>query len=125
MTAGDVQAAVDAWLPRLKTALAIEDWAVEAVYGPTGCESPAKCEFELDYLRATITLDPDGFARPGEVAKALRHELLHLVVSPYELLYELAAAYLPNGSAERRGLRRLNTHACERVVRHLEVICNR
>lgn len=112
---------VDAHMRRLMWRLQVQAWKVDITYGrPGGGRWVASCERAAPYLRATIELDPDAHADEAAVVESLRHELLHLLLAPFDQYRDLVTCALapdsPMDEAERGAWR----YAVEQTVGNLE-----
>jgi hypothetical protein len=80
---------------------------------------PGECHRLYDYEKVSIELDPDWFDDEAEVLQVLRHELLHLVASPFDLFAE-SVEKLAIDEATKDVLNRVWNHAQEMTVVNLE-----
>ncbi len=86
-----VKRLVERDLETLMRAFGVPHWSIRVCYGPIdgaddGCMAQGHCHRLIDYESATITLDPANLDDEDEVLKTLRHELMHVVLSPFDLL---------------------------------------
>lgn len=99
MDASEVKAIVDLCINDMMDALAIPHWRLDVQYGP--CEHSnwgAQCERDINYVDATITIDPMKVNKTSDVISALRHELFHVMLAHFDLVRDC----LPNQHAEAR-----------------------
>lgn len=80
---------------------------------------PGECHRLRDYEKVAIELDPDWFDDEAEVLKVLRHELLHLIASPFDL-YAESVERLEIDESTKEVLDRVWNHAQEMTVVNLE-----
>jgi hypothetical protein len=111
-------------LPALRCRLGLGQWQIGLGYDSTlgnGGEgiTRGECSRLLDYQCAHITLNPDVFADQEEVLATLRHELLHLVLAPFDL-YTSAVARIDLSDDASELLDRIRDHAIEQTVIALE-----
>lgn len=117
-----VRAVVETNLLTYMRAFGIPHWSVSVLYGRCSDESwAAECDCTAsDYERATITLDPDRHDSEETVRASLRHELMHVVASPFDLYRDVMTQQLKAGSDMDRAESRLWRHCVEKAVKHLE-----
>lgn len=74
----------------------LQGWRLELVYAIPKDENPslvyAQTTLSHERQRATIVINPTAFETEEELHETIRHELYHLVVSPFEILFHA----LPN-----------------------------
>lgn len=75
----------------------------------------ARVEMLVDYNSAAISIDPDCCDTEEDVLRHLRHELFHVVLSPYQLYRDVTA----NGKASEAASR-VWVHCDEKAVINLE-----
>jgi hypothetical protein len=118
----EVKAVVDANIKRLQWQTQTQAWTVVVDYEvPTGDPSwIAQVDRQLDYLHATISLDPERHGDDGQVLDSLRHELLHLLLAPFDLYADLTTQFFVHDPAARRVEQRAFRNAVETAVGNLE-----
>jgi hypothetical protein len=84
-----------------------------------GFSSQGKCTYNVDYNRATINVQPDELANADQALEVLRHELYHCVLSPFELVKQVAVELLDDDHQAIAALSRVYQHACEQGVVNL------
>lgn len=77
------------------------------------------CSASYDYNEAVINLNPKAFDSEKDVIETLRHELFHIIMSPYELFIQCVDS-LDVGATSRKLLSRALTHSREKCVINLE-----
>lgn len=122
MDRSKVKAIVEREIGPLMGRLGIPHWKVTVSYGLRGESDDAtinaQCTRLVDYNRALIEFDPDALDDEAEVLRVLRHELFHILLSPFDV-YTGAVRRLDLGSAEAV-LDQVQTHATEQAVINLE-----
>lgn len=111
-------------LPRLSAQLGLNQWEISVGYAAEpadddGILKRGECTRLVDYKSAHITLNPYALADELAVLVTLRHELLHIVVAPFDLYTSAVERIeLPDVAADL--LDRIRDHAVERTVSGLE-----
>lgn len=110
-------------LPRLRTELGISHWTIHIRYdepfgehGADGSRTRACVHTDLSYDHATIDLNCAEIDDEAELIETLHHELLHVVLAPYDLLSDYAEKAVEKGSVEAERLVALYSYCCERAV---------
>src|SRR5260370_42055938 len=90
MDRSEVKAIVDAEIGLLMRRLGISHWKVTVSYDPERCDGDGvlkrgECTRLVDYNSAHIRLNPESFDDGVCVLRTLRHELYHIVLSPFDL----------------------------------------
>jgi hypothetical protein len=82
----------------------------------------AECSRQVNYNRAKIDLDPSEFDEddPEENLRVLRHELFHVVLSPFDLFYNAAEEMWKDDPVKRGMIETVWHHAQEQAVINLE-----
>jgi hypothetical protein len=116
---------VEKEIESLTERLGLGHWSVVVSYEPQTTDDPdripsGRCTPLVDYDSARIVLNPEAFDGQDEVRKTLRHEMFHLVVSPYRVYRQAVVASQPDGSPLVAVLDEVWTHADERAVKNLE-----
>jgi hypothetical protein len=124
MKRSDVEPIVAEHLPRLSAALGLHHWEVTLSYenvdvDDEGYWKRGECTRLVDYQSAHITLNPSAFLTPDDVLKTLRHELFHIILSPFDL-YQAAVDRAGINQPITDLLGRIWDHAVERSVAALE-----
>lgn len=73
----------------------------------------------VDYWQATIIVDPSKQDNEESLVGSLQHELLHCLLSPFDLVYETMGSYIPDDMA-RLAAERLYYWAHEQGVLAIE-----
>lgn len=84
MDKSDVQEIVNDNVKWLRWALQLQEWSITFVYESLPDGIGGECRPNLPYKMATITIDPDKADNKADVLKTLLHELLHILLSPFE-----------------------------------------
>lgn len=123
-----VKAIVDREIEPLKARLGIPHWRIVVTYGPVsdpgrvaeGHRGMAECRRAAPYERATITLDHEQHDDETEVVDSLIHELLHVVLAPFDLYRNFATKFIEVGTTADGQEDTLFAHCIEQAVRNLE-----
>ena len=101
--------------------LGIPHWHIEVTYGP--CAEPhwqAMCERQVNYNQAHIIIDPKHAHSEEGVIKSLVHELLHVVLAPFDLYREVLSQHCgEQGSVRAREEAALFAFTVEQLVVNL------
>ena len=120
MDKSQCKAIVDANLKQMVWQLQIQNWRLEIDYRSLGCEgAKGQCTINTPYDRAYIELDPEAFETESEVLDTLRHELLHVVMAPFDLYHTTVFETL-EGESSRKVANHMFTHVAEQLVVKLE-----
>jgi hypothetical protein len=76
--------------------------------------------WNIDYEKAYIQLDPDSFESEEDVLEALRHELFHLIDAPYTIAWNALKPILEADPVRLEMIDSVWTHATERTVKNIE-----
>ena len=119
-----VKAIVDREIESLMKRLGIQHWTVAVRYEPEAERPDGQirrgfCSPNLDYNTAAIQFNPEAFDTEEEVLHVLRHELLHVVLSPYDLYKNALAPVLDTDPAKVEVFAVLWTHVIEKAVINL------
>lgn len=120
MKTEEARAIVERHLVPFMAALGVPHWKVTVDYGR--CERETwivQCSRNGDYWKAYITIDPAKHEDEEELLDSLRHELLHVLIAPFDLFVDAALQHVPDGDASR-AMDRIREHAVEATVRNLE-----
>lgn len=89
MERAKVQEIVERHAGPLIEELGLEHWTIGFRYdlrsSTGGYASLGQCNRQVKYSKASISFDPDELDSEEDVLRILRHELFHLVVSPFDL----------------------------------------
>lgn len=103
--------------------LQVNMWSVNISY----CRSEgrlagakATCTRKMEYMIATITIDPNMAHDEEDVLRSLRHELLHLVLAPFDLYMQTMFQAVTGDAALERIESKQWDHAVESAVVSLE-----
>jgi hypothetical protein len=114
-----VKKVIEANIKDLLEKLGLPHWDIKIELGPIEGGATGQCGRKIDYNQAYVELDPELLDDEEHVLKVLRHELFHVVLSPYDL-YERAVANAGLSDDMDRVLGRIWTHAMEKAVINLE-----
>jgi hypothetical protein len=121
---GQVKAIVDREIEPLMARLGVPHWHVTVSYDLRAddgtCRTNGRCTRVIDYNQAHIELAPGELDDEAHVLKMLRHELFHIVASPFDLYMQAADQYTKADSPEEAVLRRVFDHAVEQAMINLE-----
>ncbi len=119
MTAKEVEIIVDGNIKYLMARYGIPNWKIEVIYDE--CDNVnwgAQCERSNDYCSATITINPARADSEKEILELLQHELLHLVLAPFDLYRDTMTQHLVNFSSPAAKREQcIWRHAVEQTVR--------
>jgi hypothetical protein len=120
-----VKAVVDRDIGGLLRDLGIGHWHIRIAYTPAqtsadGIDSKGECTRLVDYNSAAITLNPEAFDDEAEVVKTLRHELFHVVLSPFDVAWNAVKKALDEESVLFGVVQSVWTHATEKAAINLE-----
>ena len=113
----------------MKKEMGLPHWSLDIVYehictpDNTG-ESTAVglCVSHVEYERATITVDPEIIHDFDRLETILRHELAHIVHSPYAMLWDAIEPYL-DSAALLESLTSIRKKCEELTVKNIERLC--
>jgi hypothetical protein len=123
MDKSQVRAVVERELKPLIDRLGLGHWDIKVEYGPIGGDRSGQCSRASDYEQATISFDPEKIEDEADVLKTLRHELFHIIHSPFDL-YSCAVDNAGLGKPMDDVLDRIWRHACEKTVINIERMYN-
>ncbi len=103
----------------LMALLGIGHWRIVTTMDLADDHTLGQCETLIDYNRATIAFNPALFSDEKSLLKTIRHELFHVVLSPFDLFME-TINQIEALEPLRPALTRLWTHAQEMGVVNLE-----
>ena len=118
MDQSEVRAIVNEHLKPIRDALQLNDWNIDTECSPLELGTPARVHMTARYRHATIQFDPAQIGDREHVLRCLRHELLHLVLAPFDL-YTYAVSEMLSEQFSRVD-KQLFTDAVELVVGNLE-----
>jgi hypothetical protein len=124
MDRSEVIAIVERELEPLTHRFGLEHWEIKLSYSPEPIDSDGflkrgECTRLVDYDSAYISLNPEGLEDEESVLKTLRHELFHIILSPFDL-YLAAVERTDIVASSGEILHRVWDHASERSVINLE-----
>jgi hypothetical protein len=93
MTATQVRAIVEAHIDEMKRLLGVADWKIRVDFVDHSAENLCgTCARQLPYQFAVITIDPVAHLSQRDVLDTLRHELIHVVLAPFDSYRAMAIA---------------------------------
>jgi hypothetical protein len=129
MDASEVREIVAKYAPALMEKLGIPHWSIVFYYDlreSTGDGEFAKrgeCIRQVRYDRATIRFDPAEFSDEQEVLKILRHELIHVVLAPFDLFWHAAEAHWQDDPVKTEIMNAVWDHVVEQAVINVRRVC--
>jgi len=127
MEASQVRAIVAKYAPALMEKLGIPHWSIVFYYDLRETKGnfakKGECTRQARYDRATIAFDPAEFADEQDVLKVLRHELIHVVLSPFDLFWHAAGACWADDPVKEAMMDAVWNHAVEQAVICIERVC--
>jgi hypothetical protein len=119
--ASEVKRIVEANMRPMSEALGVHHWFFNIDYHSTGNENwKASCSRNIDYHHAHIIIDPAHCHSEKDVLESLRHEMLHVILAPFDLYRDLVTQHIQEDSVEARQERRAFNYAVEQMVLRLE-----
>lgn len=89
---------VDQHIKDLMWMLGVQAWGVTVEYEPINRNASATITFDYAYEQATIIIDPDKHDLEETLLKNLRHELIHLILAPFDSYRDLIINTFPKDS---------------------------
>jgi hypothetical protein len=124
MDRSQVKKIVDEHIEGLMGRLGIPHWHIIVSYDLRSDNGIARikgrCTRTIDYNKAHIEFDPEECEDEADVLKTLRHELFHIVASPFDLYMQAADQCTEKDSPAEAILNRIFDHAVEKVMINLE-----
>jgi hypothetical protein len=89
----EVEAIARRELPRLAEMLHVAHWTIDLSFDASRLQptSMAECERMSCYDRATIILHPEKHRDEADVIDSIEHELLHIVLAPFDLSWNVVS----------------------------------
>jgi hypothetical protein len=119
-----VKAIIERELDPLAKKLGVGHWRLTVKFdlrdGDEDWETQGRCLKYVDYDRAIISLDPDSLADEAEVVRVLIHELLHIVLAPFDVLVNAVGPVLKRDETLVAVLDSVRMNAVEQAVVNLE-----
>lgn len=106
-------------IDRLMRAYGIPHWTIKVQYLALESGVAGRINDEFQYEMALIKLDPGQIADVDELERIFKHELSHIVHSPFDLFWQAVSAYIDSDKV-RDSLESVFTNACELTVRNIE-----
>jgi hypothetical protein len=107
------------------TRLGIPHWGIVCTYEPIPSadddwQHRADCQIAVNYNKALIRFNPEAFDDEADLVKTIRHELFHIVLSPYDVFLAVVRPLLEPTEVVGEMARAAWTHAIEQGVVNLE-----
>lgn len=117
-----VRSVVEANIKRLSYQCQVNDWWLYTKYvQDSEVDWMAQVDLGLaDYRKATITFNVLNLDTEEAVVRALRHELLHILLAPFEIYDDVMHQYVYDEDKAVKVRSRMRTHALELIVGNLE-----
>jgi hypothetical protein len=119
-----VKAIVEAHIDEYKEILGIAHWHITVGFDLRDPHAKAtvsgECTWYIDYERAAIRLDPDALDSEEEVLEVLRHELMHIVIAPISVFWNMVKPLLKDDPTRMEMANSVHTHSIERCIINLE-----
>lgn len=110
---------VNTHLKWVRWALQLQQWKVDIVIGETNISTtPASCDAKSMYRNAELTFDPERTHSEEDAFRNLRHEMLHVLLAEFDLLYEAVKRVAPSSDMEILDVLYHNAH--ERSIGNIE-----
>lgn len=115
---------VDQYIKPMMNLLGVQAWDVTVLYVPPPQDPRwmAACSRNPPYQRATIWIDPERHDTEEEVLNSLRHELIHVVLNPFDTYRGIMTCDIDKGSTIDRIEDEAWTMAVENAVLAIERI---
>jgi len=127
MDASQVRAIVGKYAPALMEKLGIPHWSIVFYYDlreqKGSFAKRGECIRQVRYDKAAISFDPEEFGTEDEVLKNLRHELIHVVLAPFDLFWHAAEAHWTDDPVRTEIMNTVWDHAVEQAVINIERVC--
>lgn len=121
MDASEVKRIVETHVDILKEALALFHWRITISYDPERDGWKASCDRNGgDYLRAAINIDPAKHGDEDDVVESLKHELIHLLLTPFDVYRNVLTAGVDEDSVEGQRELALWAHVVEQATVNIE-----
>lgn len=119
-----VKAIVDRELPAMARRLHVADWRLRTFFEHSRMSGDcmAECARDVRYRKASLFFDCEKHDDEADVLDSIRHELLHVVLAPFDVLYEHLTAGL-DGVAKQQAIFLWNV-AVEQSIDTLEKAFN-
>jgi|GEM_PF-3436176 len=85
-------------MPKLTKLLGVQFWIITVTYEPiSDPKINSTCDRQYPQQKAVINIDPGKHRTEADILHSLRHELIHILLSPLDVYRNLAAAnFEPN-----------------------------
>lgn len=120
MERSEVRAIVEREIDCLKERLGIPHWRIKLGYDLRDGDACGQCIRHVDYDQAFIDFDPGGLDDEQHVLKVLRHELFHVVLVPFDIVFNALRPVLDKDATLAGAIDSIREHATEQAVINLE-----
>ena len=122
MDKSEVKKLVSKALDPLSRGLAVGHWQIvcHLAHDKSNDDTGASIEMKPEYEHAEITVDFDNCETPQRVLRYLRHELIHVLLSEFDLFPEIVLCELTE--EQRAKYQKLWSHVTEKAVVRVEKI---
>ncbi len=125
MDRSECKAIVEREIEPMMERLGIPHWRLQVSYGPIPSDDPewetrGEVTVKPNYNQAMIRLNPDAFDDETALLKTLRHELFHVVLTPYDVFIAIVKPLLTPSEAVESMATAAWRNACEQAVINLE-----
>lgn len=124
MDRSQVKAIVERELEPLMERLGIPHWNITASYSPLSPDDGRRVHAEItrnsNYNSAHIDFNPEPTEDEAHLLKVLRHELFHVLLSPYDLYGRAVEALLEDDPVKQKVFDEVLTNSMEQAVINLE-----
>ncbi len=124
MDRSEVKAIVERELETLQKRLGLPHWRIVVGYEPESLNDPnmirrGECVRMVDYNSTRVVLNPEAFDEESDVLATLRHELFHVVLAPFDVVFNAVAPALEGNDVLRQSVESVRSHAEEQAVINL------
>ena len=121
MTVAEVRAIVEEHINEYAAALQVNTWRIYVAYeADAKTDWAAQVSLDLDYRIANITFCCNSQTDPDNVRSNLQHELIHILLAPFELYAQSMQPFFESNPAAQSVHSRMRTFAGEQMVGNIE-----
>lgn len=118
MDRAEAKAHVEKYIKDYKRAYGVQHWDIDIVWGYKN-GAPGEILVKHEYERAVLYLDTDEIDDIPKLDRILRHELSHILESPFQLFYDAVIEFVP-GDEMKNALASIWFKAKELTVKNIE-----
>jgi len=96
----EVKKWVDKNIVHYRRLFGIPHWRISVIYDRLEGRCAAECHKDVEYEQASITIDCDNIEDVEMLERIFKHELCHIVHSPFDLFYCSVMAWVPEGAPQ-------------------------